>query len=150
LSLYAWLLLLVLLVDLQQRLVYNVILVPAAAMAVIASIALPQPGLASALAGGLVGFTLLGVVALAYPPGLGKGDVKLAGVIGLMTGFPNVLLALTLGVLAGGLAAALLLITRVVDRKSYIPYAPFLVLGAIVALIHGADILNWYLVYLRG
>lgn len=147
---YAWLLLLVLVIDLRQRLVYNGVLVPAAGAALVASLLAPPPGPASALAGGIVGLGLLGAAAVAYPRGMGAGDVKLAGVIGLMAGFPNVLVALTLGILVGGLVALVLLVARVMSRKSYIPYAPFLAVGAMVALIHGQDILAWYLSRLGG
>ncbi len=150
LSVYMWVLLLVLIVDLRQRLVYNVVLAPAAMIALVASLVTPPPGLTNALLGGLTGFALLAMVALAYPQSLGQGDVKLAGVIGLMAGFPNVLIALILGILAGGFVAGLLLAMGVVNRRSYIPYAPFLAVGAIVTLIHGAGILNWYLWHLRG
>lgn len=150
LTCYVWLLLLILIIDLRQRLVYNVILVPGVAVAMVASVLAPPPGPASTFAGGIIGLGLLGAAALAYPRGMGAGDVKLAGVIGLMAGFPEVLIALTLGILTGGAVALVLLATRVVDRKSYIPYAPFLVFGALVTLIHGGEILTWYLSRLGG
>lgn len=147
---YIWILLLVLVIDLRQRLIYNAILLPAALGALVASLLAPPPSLLSALAGGVAGLGILGAVALAYPRGLGAGDVKLAGLIGLMAGFPQVLAALALGVLAGGGIALALLAVRLVGRKSYIPYAPFLAVGAMVALIHGQEILAWYLSRLGG
>ena len=65
---------------------------------------------------------------------MGFGDVKLAGVIGLMLGYPFVVPALMVGIILGGLAALALLITRKAERKSYIAYAPYLALGALVVL----------------
>jgi prepilin signal peptidase PulO-like enzyme (type II secretory pathway) len=142
---YGWLLLLILVVDLRQRLVYNGVLVTAGVAALAASLLAPPPGLASVLAGGVAGLVVLGSVALASRGGMGAGDVKLAGVIGLMAGFPEVLVALVIGIFAGGLVALVLLATRVVSRKSTIPYAPCLAAGAMVALIHGQNILAWHL-----
>jgi leader peptidase (prepilin peptidase)/N-methyltransferase len=75
---------------------------------------------------------------------MGDGDVKLAGLIGLITGFPHVVVALVVGVLAGGLVALLLLLTKIKGRKSYIPYAPFLVIGGMVAMLYGPEIMAWY------
>jgi leader peptidase (prepilin peptidase)/N-methyltransferase len=73
--------------------------------------------------------------ALIAPRGLAGGDVKLAGLIGLTVGFPRVLPALTVGIVAGGLTIGLLLLTRRVGPKEYVPYGPFLVLGALVSLL---------------
>ena len=66
---------------------------------------------------------------------LGAGDVKLAGVIGLMLGFPAAISALVIGILLGGAAAMLLLITRRAGRKSSLAYAPYLALGALLTLL---------------
>jgi leader peptidase (prepilin peptidase)/N-methyltransferase len=55
-----------------------------------------------------------------------------------------VLQALTLGIILGGLAAALLLLTRVRRAKQYMPYAPYLVAGSMATLLYGQGITNWY------
>jgi len=67
---------------------------------------------------------------------MGGGDVKLAALIGLTVGFPQVLWALALGILAGGITALLLVLTPRWGPKSHIPYAPFLCLGALLALVY--------------
>ena len=71
---------------------------------------------------------------------MGMGDVKLAGVIGLATGFNGVIGALLIGILAGGLAAAVILIRKRTARGQTIAYAPYLVLGAWAALYYGTAI----------
>jgi leader peptidase (prepilin peptidase) / N-methyltransferase len=68
---------------------------------------------------------------------MGAGDIKLAGVIGLLTGYPLVIPALLLGVGLGGAAALTLLITRRAGRKSSMAYAPYLAVGAIIVLMMG-------------
>jgi leader peptidase (prepilin peptidase) / N-methyltransferase len=67
-------------------------------------------------------------------PGMGMGDVKLAAVIGAVVGFPLVFTALILGVLVGGVAAALLLVSRRIDRRGTMAYAPYLVVGVALVL----------------
>jgi leader peptidase (prepilin peptidase)/N-methyltransferase len=106
------------------------------------------PGLAPAVLGGAVGFLSFLVIAAAYPGGLGMGDVKLVGLIGLMVGFPGVIVGLVVGVVCGGVAILLLLATRRVGLKSYVPYAPFLSVGGLVALVYGGEIAGWYLAHL--
>ena len=85
------------------------------------------------------------VVFLINPRGMGMGDIKLAGLIGLVTGFPLVLVALFIGIVIGGLVAIVLLILRKKGRKDFIPYGVFLGIGPIVVLLWGNEILSWYL-----
>ncbi len=132
--LYVAALLAVLVIDLEHRRVLNVMMAPLAVVALLASALPSQPGLLSALLGGAVGLALFGVLAFAGRGALGMGDVKLAGVIGLMLGYPAGLYALVGGIFLAGLAALLLLLTRRATRKSTIAYAPYLAVGTIVAL----------------
>ncbi len=76
--------------------------------------------------------------------GMGGGDVKLAGVIGLLVGFPGVVVALWVAVVAGGLVAASLLALGKKGRKDAIPFGPFLSLGAITVLLAGGEIVSGY------
>lgn len=141
-TLYVCILLLVLVIDLEHRLILNVVILPAILIAGIGSLISPSP--LSALAGGLIGFASFYLIALARKGGMGGGDVKLAAFIGLTTGFPSVIVALLIAILAGGATALLLVLTRVKGLKSYIPYGPFLVIGGLVALIYGPQIMAWY------
>jgi prepilin signal peptidase PulO-like enzyme (type II secretory pathway) len=143
-SMYTAIFLLIFVIDVAHRWVPNVLLAWATLLALIISVITGQPPLNEALLGGVVGFGWFYLIALVYPDGLGAGDVKLAGLVGLVTGFPGVVAALTVGVLIGGLVAGLLLVTGRVGRKSYIPYAPFLVTGAWVDLVFGAELLGRY------
>lgn len=140
---YICILFLILVIDLEHRLILNVVILPAILIAGIGS--LISPGPLSALAGGLIGFTSFYLIALVRKGGMGGGDVKLAAFIGLATGFPSIIVALLIAILAGGATALVLVLTRVKGLKSYIPYGPFLVVGGVVALIYGPQIVAWYL-----
>lgn len=133
-SLYIPFFLAVIAIDIEHRRVLNVLLAPAAVISLSLSLLPGGPSPLQALIGGAVGLALFGLLALLGRGKLGAGDVKLAGVIGLMTGFPAVLTALVLGILAGGVGALVLVLTRRAGLKSYIAYAPYLCLGALVVL----------------
>jgi leader peptidase (prepilin peptidase)/N-methyltransferase len=129
--------------DLERRIVPNRIVVPATVVALVAQ-TVRDPGvewlLACLAAGGL-----LFLAALAYPAGMGMGDVKLAAFLGAWLGW-DVFAALLIGILAA-LVPAIVILARHgrAGRKMGIPFAPFLALGGVVALFAGGPILDWYL-----
>lgn len=98
----------------------------------------------SGLFGGCVGFSLFGALYFLSRGKVGAGDVKLAGLIGLMTGFPLVLLALLLALLTGSVVIASLLALKRVKIIDSLPYAPFLCSGAIITLWAGRWLISWY------
>ncbi|MBI2908379.1 MAG: prepilin peptidase [Chloroflexi bacterium] len=89
-------------------------------------------------------FLFFFAIVFAYPEGMGWGDVKLAGLVGLLFGFPGVLVALWLGMLAGGAWGIMLLALRRKGRKDAIPFAPFIAFGAIASLLFGREMTIWY------
>jgi leader peptidase (prepilin peptidase)/N-methyltransferase len=141
---YASLFLVLLVIDLEHGLILNKITYPAMAVALIMSFWV-KAGIVNSLIGGGIGFAFLLLPVLVYPRGMGWGDVKMAALIGLVTGFPLVLVALLMGVIGGGLVAAMLLLLKIKKRKDAIPFGPFLSLATIATLYWGQDILGWYL-----
>ncbi len=127
--------LLIAIIDLKYRLVLNVLVYPAAALALLLHSVPPGRDTLAALLGGAVGLSPFLLAALLKPDGIGGGDVKLAALIGLWVGFPHVLWALTLGILAGAATTLGLLLTRHWNLTSHIPYAPFLCLGTVLSLL---------------
>jgi leader peptidase (prepilin peptidase)/N-methyltransferase len=93
---------------------------------------------------GAIGLTFFLIIFLINPRGMGMGDVKLAGLIGLVTGLPLVTVALLIGIFIGGLVAIVLLVLRLKGRKDVIPYGTFLAIGPIVTLLWGVEIYQWY------
>ena len=130
-------------IDSRLRIVPNRIVLPAAAAA-LALHTLVDPSLEWLLAAlGASGFLL--AVVLAYPKGLGMGDVKLALLLGAVLG-ASVSVALMLGLFAALVPAAVLVARNgAAARKMAIPLVPFLSLGAVVALFFGDRILDVYL-----
>ena len=104
----------------------------------------PTIGIVNALLGGAVGLLLMLLPFLVFRNGLGMGDVKLAGLMGMACGFPLVLIALMLGILYGGLVAVVLLLMGVKGRREAIPFGPFLAGGAVLTMLWGGGILQIY------
>ncbi len=100
------------------------------------------------LIGGAGYFVALLIIAIVAKGGFGYGDVKLAFVLGLFTGYERpgfVFVAAFLAFLGGGVISILLLVFRIRGRKDAIPFGPYLVLGAYVVLVAGNALLDWYL-----
>jgi leader peptidase (prepilin peptidase)/N-methyltransferase len=129
--------------DLRYRVVPNRIVVPAAAIVLVAQTALhPSPAWTI---GGFGAATFLLLAALAYPKGMGMGDVKLALLIGAMTG-RGVPVALMCAFLSALVPSAVLFARHGSRaRKIAIPFAPFLALGGVVGLFWGDALLDAYL-----
>ena len=77
--------------------------------------------------------------------GLGGGDIKLAGLIGAALGASGGLVAAFVGIMLGGVVAAILLVSGRRHFGEYLPFGPFLAVGGIVAAVWGRPIMEWYL-----
>jgi leader peptidase (prepilin peptidase)/N-methyltransferase len=147
---YCSVFILLLLTDLAYGVIPNVVVYPTAILALIISIFLPGTGIVNAAIGGGIGFILFLLIVIISRGGMGWGDVKMAALAGLVTGFPQVFLALFLAVVAGGLAAAALLLLRIKKRRESIPFGPFLSLATIATLLWGNNMVAWYLKLFPG
>lgn len=143
-SLYTAILILITVTDLEHRLIFNVVILPSILLGLVAAFFTPHLYWPSALVGGAAGFLISYLAALISRGGLGEGDVTLSTFLGLILGFPFILLSLFFGVFLGGAIAFLLVITRRVTLKSFIPYGPFLTTTGWVMLIWGEAIWQYY------
>ncbi|MGI9585007.1 MAG: prepilin peptidase, partial [Acidimicrobiia bacterium] len=138
--------------DMDTQLIPNRILGPATVGGLIlivpgALLAGESSGLLWALAGGVVYFLVMFVLALVARGALGFGDVKLAFFLGVFTGYLGWGYALLAGVgafLLGGIISLLLLVTRIKGRKDAIPFGPFMTSAAILAVVFGDAFIAWY------
>ncbi len=149
---YACLFIVVSVIDLEHGLILNKVVYPSMVVALLlALISRPWltqwivPGIANAAIGGAIGFALFLLIALISRGGMGWGDVKLAGLIGLATGFPLVFLSVIMAAILGGIVAVVMVITKKRGRRQTIPFGPFLAVAAMITLLWGSNIMNWYL-----
>lgn len=94
--------------------------------------------------GFLLGVSLIGLVLYKGDEVMGAGDVKLFAPIGLFLGWRMTLLALFISVVVAGMSSLLLILFGKANRKSMIPFGPFIVCGVFITVMWGWNILNWY------
>jgi len=122
--------------------------VAAALLALAAALGSDSGELVRALLGGLAMYALYFALCFAYPAGMGFGDVKLAGVLGMYTGWLGWgawTVGVFLGFLAGGLWGVGLVLLRRGGRKTAVPFGPFMLLGVLAAVLAGPQLADAYL-----
>lgn len=134
------------LIDLDHRIIPNRLTLPAALLAVVLGTALDPGGQVERLIAGAGAAAALGLPSLLHPKGMGLGDAKLVGVIGLFLGaavVPAFFVAFVVGTAVG-----IAIIARkgmMVGRKTAVPFGPFLALGAVVGVLAGNELVSAYL-----
>ena len=96
------------------------------------------------LLGAVTGSGLLGLLYLMSRGGMGLGDVKFAGVLGIWTGFPGIVVNLYLAFFLGGTVALLLCALHKANRKTRLPFGPCHCAGAVLSCVFSFRILDWY------
>ena len=149
-SLYIAILILVIVTDLEHRLILHAVTVPGTLLALVGSLFVSDNSLLFALLGALFGFVIFFVFfwlgKLLFGPGaLGFGDVTLATMMGAMVGFPAIVFALVLGIFLGGFLTFFFLLVGRLSLRSHVAYGPYLAVAGIVVVVWGERILNWYL-----
>ncbi|MEX0800458.1 MAG: A24 family peptidase [Dehalococcoidia bacterium] len=130
--------------DLERRLIPNRVVYPSIILAAAMCWAWPHIAIGQVFGGGVFALIIVSVMYILGRGSLGFGDVKLSVLMGLVVGFPSVLIGIFAGVFAAGAFVFPLLLLRVLSRRDYIAYGPFIALGAIVAMFWGEDIWDWY------
>jgi leader peptidase (prepilin peptidase)/N-methyltransferase len=136
LSAYLAVLVVVTVTDLEHGLILDAIIAPAIAAALL-SLALDWPAWPLRLLGGAIGAGAIALIIWLSQGGMGWGDAKLAGFIGLVLGWPGIGFALFLAFVSGGLVAGILLAAGRKQRGQTIALGPFLALGGAVLLLAG-------------
>jgi len=158
---FASMLLILAMIDLEHKLLPNRITIPGFYIGLITAVVAPvswhpmfQFGggwwsgpldvLLQSLIGALIGGGLLLLIAIIAPAGMGTGDIKLMAMVGAFVGARGIGPALFMGFVFGGIISVLLLAFRKKGRKDMIPFGPFLALGSFIAFMWGPQIMAWY------
>ncbi len=170
-TLYSVILLVIAVIDLEHKLILNVVIIPSIILALllipvrrlagdvpsyhtaVMSLFLPyrltlnagQVAAVSQLVGGVVAFLIFLLVYLISPQGMGDGDVRLAAFSGLITGFPGALMAVFGSFILGGIVGVILLLSGKAGRKTAVPFAPFLVVTTFLVMLYGDTALAGYM-----
>jgi leader peptidase (prepilin peptidase) / N-methyltransferase len=144
LAVYSCVFIVIFVIDLDHSLILDKVTYPASVFALATVPLNDKVSIGESLAGGAIGGAILLLPVIFSRGGMGLGDVKMAGLMGLATGFPVIFVALFIGIVSGGLVATGLIVSKRRGRKDAIPFGPFLAIGAMVALVWGKTIWNWY------
>ncbi|MDY0262695.1 A24 family peptidase [Syntrophotalea acetylenica] len=140
-------------IDLDHQIIPDVISLPGVPAGFLLTFLVPWLSWQDSLLGILIGGGSLACVAWIYylvtrNEGMGMGDVKLLAMLGAFMGWKAILPIIFIGSVIGSLVGVPLMLIKRADGKLAIPFGPFLSLGAIVFLLWGADLINWYLSFL--
>jgi leader peptidase (prepilin peptidase) / N-methyltransferase len=128
--------------DLEQRRLPHLLLDPLILAALLFVPFNPSLSPLAAIGGAVAAIAFLGLLGLVVRNGLALGDLYLVTPIGLLLGWPSVFAALFAAALLAAAASVVLLVSRRVGMKSYIPFGPFLVAGAVLALLTDPHLLG--------
>ena len=135
--------------DLSHKIIPNTITYPGIIIGLIGAVTVLPVGIVNSLLGIAVGGGLLWFLAWASPylfgkEGMGGGDIKLLAMIGAFLGWKPALLTIMIGSLVGSVIGIGLMAARLIKRDEYIPFGPFLVVGAVLSLFFAQPLLDWY------
>jgi leader peptidase (prepilin peptidase)/N-methyltransferase len=131
-------------IDFDHKLLPNKIVYPLAAYGLIATLLVDQGDLVENLISGAAAFAFLFAAVVAYPRGMGMGDVKLAGAMGLYLGL-SIIPAMLVAFLSGSLVGVVILAREgAAARKKAVPFGVFLALGGIVGVLAGPELIDLY------
>jgi len=141
--------------DLSHKIIPNAVTFPGIIVGLVCAATILPLGFLGSLLGVLIGGGILWLLAWASPylfgkEGMGGGDIKLLAMIGAFLGWKPALMTIMVGSFLGSLVGVTLIAAQVIKREDYIPFGPFLVCGALVALFFGQFILDWYQGLLAG
>ena len=143
-------------IDLPHRIIPDVISLPGILVGLAISLFHPQMSIKDSLIGVFLGGGSLYIVASVYQmitkrEGMGGGDIKLLAMIGAFIGWKGVLFTILCSSFVGSVTGvALMLVSSKADSKYAVPFGPFLSLGAIIYVVWGEILINWYMGILRG
>lgn len=131
-------------IDYDHQLIFDTMNYPLAGIGFIFSLFLDKPGFLSGVIGAGLGFSMLGLVLLISifvykQEGMGWGDIKLAAALGFFLGWKGIIACLMISFFIAAIVSVLLILFKIKDRKDYIPFGPFIVVSAILALFFNTE-----------
>lgn len=137
-------LMIILVSDITYMLIPNKILLFFLPLFIIMRIIQPLEPWWSSVVGGGGAFLLLAIIILVSKGGMGAGDMKLFGLLGIVLGLGKVLLTFFLASLLGAVVGLFLLGFKIIERKQPIPFGPYIIVATIISYFYGDLFISWY------
>ncbi|MCF8009133.1 MAG: prepilin peptidase [Halanaerobiales bacterium] len=132
-------------IDIKYQIIPNEITFIFIPLGLILSLLFNHISFVNSLLGLVIPAGLLLLIAFIYKKGMGLGDVKLIGMIGVFIGWRYALVSIFIGALFGSLYGIYMMVIGNMDRKTKIPFGPFISLGAVIMILYGNLLIGWYL-----
>ena len=132
-------------IDYDHQLILDKVLICLSVVGVVINLWTGSVGPLDMVLASFIGGGLLLLIAVVSGGGMGGGDIKFAAALGLCLGWQFLLLTLFLSFIFGGVGGLILLLGKKKGRKDFIPFGPFIALGALVSLLYGNNIITWYI-----
>jgi leader peptidase (prepilin peptidase)/N-methyltransferase len=142
-------------IDLDHRIIPDVITLPGIPVFFVMALAVPDITLKNSLIGLLIGGGSLWAVAFIYKlvtgkDGMGGGDIKLLAMMGVLIGWQGVLFTIFISSAIGAITGLLVMLVQKGNLKLAIPFGPFLAIGAVAYIFFGQQLIYWYFNLLNG
>ena len=137
-------LVIVLVTDIKYMLIPNKVLLFFLPIFIILRIIEPLTPWWSSIGGAFIGTSIIAIIILVSRGGMGAGDMKLFGVLGIVLGVKHVLLAFFLSCIIGSVVGVLMLLLKVIKRKQPVPFGPYIVIATVITYFYGDQLINWY------
>ncbi|MEC5421938.1 A24 family peptidase [Virgibacillus sp. C22-A2] len=137
-------LMVILVSDIMYMLIPNKVLLFFLPLLVAARVINPLDPWWSSITAALTGLLIIAVIILVSRGGMGAGDMKLFGILGIVLGMEKLLLAFFLSCMIGALIGIVLLLFKVIDRKQPVPFGPYIVVATLLTYFYGDFLLIWY------
>lgn len=131
--------------DITYMLIPNKILLFFLPLLVVMRVISPLNPWYDSIIGAVLGFVLIALIILVSQGGMGGGDMKLFGVLGVVLGWQNTFLTFFIAAFLGAIIGGILMLLNKVEKKQPIPFGPYIVIGALVSYFYGEQILTLYL-----
>ncbi|MFC4022542.1 prepilin peptidase [Oceanobacillus longus] len=137
-------LMIILVADINYMLIPNKVLLFFLPFFIMMRFVVPLNPWGSAIVGAIIGFGLIFIIILISRGGMGAGDMKLFGVLGIVLGTEKILVAFFLACVIGSVIGMMLILFNVIERKQPVPFGPYIVLAALITYFYGDSLINWY------
>lgn len=142
---YLGILLLVALIDWKTKIIYDRFHILIFLLAILSMILFPEHSFVDRMIGAMIISVPMLILTIIIPGAFGGGDIKLMAVSGFFLGTASIVCAMFVGVMTGGLYAAVMLGTGKIGKKDQFAFGPFLAMGLAIATLWGDKIMAWYL-----
>jgi leader peptidase (prepilin peptidase)/N-methyltransferase len=142
-------------IDFAHQIIPDRITLPGIVLGILCAAAILPLGVVDSLLGIVVGGGILWLLAWASPylfgkEGMGGGDIKLLAMVGAFLGWRQALLTIMVGAVLGSVVGLVLIGCKFIRREQYIPFGPFIALGAVISMLFHREVLEWCFGLIHG